>query len=130
MSSDSLNLNFRSSKESSTETRSTLTTLSNLVTPAVNDGINDKIQPSTSDATTSSSPSSSATVQSAVPEALTTQARIILQKKLRTLIELELQRANLDLNLAVNNLLGRGDDLEDGENSGSDEMLAYYTLKK
>ncbi|KAJ0181281.1 hypothetical protein K1T71_003366 [Dendrolimus kikuchii] len=48
-----------------------------------------------------------------VPEDLITQAQVVLQGKSRSLIIRELQRTNLDVNLAVNNLLSRDD--EEGE---------------
>ncbi|XP_037871964.1 E3 ubiquitin-protein ligase hyd isoform X5 [Bombyx mori] len=48
-----------------------------------------------------------------VPEDLVTQAQVVLQGKSRSLIIRELQRTNLDVNLAVNNLLSRDD--EEGE---------------
>ncbi|CAG9865425.1 unnamed protein product [Phyllotreta striolata] len=48
-----------------------------------------------------------------VPEELVSQAQVVLQGKSRTLIIRELQRTNLDVNLAVNNLLSRDD--EEGE---------------
>ncbi|XP_076670433.1 E3 ubiquitin-protein ligase hyd isoform X1 [Andrena cerasifolii] len=52
-----------------------------------------------------------------VPEDLVSQAQVVLQGKSRNLIVRELQRTNLDVNLAVNNLLSRddeeGDDAED-----------------
>jgi len=56
-----------------------------------------------------------------VPEELITQAQVVLQGKSRNLIIRELQRTNLDVNLAVNNLLSRDDedaeDMEDGQES-------------
>ncbi|XP_019763425.1 E3 ubiquitin-protein ligase UBR5 isoform X4 [Dendroctonus ponderosae] len=48
-----------------------------------------------------------------VPEELVSQAQVVLQGKSRSLIIRELQRTNLDVNLAVNNLLSRDD--EEGE---------------
>lgn len=58
-----------------------------------------------------------------VPEELITQAQVVLQGKSRNLIIRELQRTNLDVNLAVNNLLSRDD--EDGEDTeeGSDNYV-------
>ncbi|XP_048590266.1 E3 ubiquitin-protein ligase UBR5-like isoform X2 [Nematostella vectensis] len=50
---------------------------------------------------------------SAVPEELVSQAQVVLQGKSRAAIIRELQRTNLDVNLAVNNLLSR--DEEDGD---------------
>ncbi|XP_037950085.1 E3 ubiquitin-protein ligase hyd isoform X2 [Teleopsis dalmanni] len=50
-----------------------------------------------------------------VPEELISQAEVVLQGKSRNLIIRELQRTNLDVNLAVNNLLSRDD--EDGEDT-------------
>ncbi|MCL4123791.1 UNVERIFIED_CONTAM: hypothetical protein GTU68_022993, partial [Idotea baltica] len=53
-----------------------------------------------------------------VPEELITQAQVVLQGKSRNLIIRELQRTNLDVNLAVNNLLSRDDeDVEEPEES-------------
>ncbi|XP_015788176.1 E3 ubiquitin-protein ligase UBR5 [Tetranychus urticae] len=53
-----------------------------------------------------------------VPEDLITQAQVVLQGKSRNLIIRELQRTNLDVNLAVNNLLSRDDeDAEDMDDS-------------
>ena len=53
-----------------------------------------------------------------VPEDLISQAQSVLQGRSRNLIIRELQRTNLDVNLAVNNLLSRdeedGDDADDG----------------
>ncbi|CAK9828628.1 E3 ubiquitin-protein ligase hyd [Anthophora retusa] len=62
-----------------------------------------------------------------VPEDLITQAQVVLQGKSRNLIIRELQRTNLDVNLAVNNLLSRddeeGDDAEDTADSYVPEDL-------
>ncbi|XP_050538326.1 E3 ubiquitin-protein ligase UBR5 isoform X3 [Daktulosphaira vitifoliae] len=55
-----------------------------------------------------------------VPEELVAQAQVVLQGKSRNLIIRELQRTNLDVNLAVNNLLSRDD--EEGDGEGSDEV--------
>jgi len=53
-----------------------------------------------------------------VPEDLIAQAQVVLQGKSRNLIVKELQRTNLDVNLAVNNLLSRDDeDAEDMDDS-------------
>ena len=53
-----------------------------------------------------------------VPEELISQAQVVLQGKSRNLIIRELQRTNLDVNLAVNNLLSRDDeDAEDMDDS-------------
>ena len=53
-----------------------------------------------------------------VPEDLISQAQVVLQGKSRNLIIKELQRTNLDVNLAVNNLLSRDDeDAEDMDDS-------------
>lgn len=46
----------------------------------------------------------------AVPEDLIAQAQVVLQGKSREAIIRELQRTNLDVNQAVNNLLSREDD--------------------
>lgn len=55
-----------------------------------------------------------------VPEELVAQAQVVLQGKSRNLIIRELQRTNLDVNLAVNNLLSRDD--EEGDGDGGDEV--------
>ncbi|XP_044752448.1 E3 ubiquitin-protein ligase UBR5 isoform X9 [Coccinella septempunctata] len=57
-----------------------------------------------------------------VPEELVSQAQVVLQGKSRNLIIRELQRTNLDVNLAVNNLLSRDD--EEGE-EGDDATDSY-----
>ncbi|XP_029848951.2 E3 ubiquitin-protein ligase UBR5 isoform X8 [Ixodes scapularis] len=66
-----------------------------------------------------------------VPEELVSQAQVVLQGKSRNLIIRELQRTNLDVNLAVNNLLSRddedGEDVDDGQESympGEKRLLA------
>ena len=55
------------------------------------------------------------------------QAQSVLQGRSRTLIIRELQRTNLDVNLAVNNLLSRdeedGDDGDDGQDNYVPEDL-------
>ncbi|CAG0918967.1 unnamed protein product [Notodromas monacha] len=51
-----------------------------------------------------------------VPEELVSQAQTVLQGKSRNVIVRELQRTNLDVNLAVNNLLSRDDEENDGDN--------------
>uniref|UniRef100_UPI00358EC21B E3 ubiquitin-protein ligase UBR5-like n=1 Tax=Myxine glutinosa TaxID=7769 RepID=UPI00358EC21B len=58
---------------------------------------------------------------SAIPEELVSQAQMVLQGKSRNVIIRELQRTNLDVNLAVNNLLSRDDD--DGDDTGSESFL-------
>lgn len=57
-----------------------------------------------------------------VPEDLVAQAQTVLQGKSRNLIIHELQRTNLDVNLAVNNLLSRDDDEAD---EGDDVQESY-----
>lgn len=58
-----------------------------------------------------------------VPEELVNQAQVVLQGKSRNVIIRELQRTNLDVNLAVNNLLSRDDeDFDDGDDS-SDQLI-------
>nr|2QHO_B Chain B, E3 ubiquitin-protein ligase EDD1 [Homo sapiens]2QHO_D Chain D, E3 ubiquitin-protein ligase EDD1 [Homo sapiens]2QHO_F Chain F, E3 ubiquitin-protein ligase EDD1 [Homo sapiens]2QHO_H Chain H, E3 ubiquitin-protein ligase EDD1 [Homo sapiens] len=47
---------------------------------------------------------------SVIPEELISQAQVVLQGKSRSVIIRELQRTNLDVNLAVNNLLSRDDE--------------------
>ncbi|XP_074657055.1 E3 ubiquitin-protein ligase UBR5-like [Tubulanus polymorphus] len=59
---------------------------------------------------------------SAVPEELVNQCQMVLQGKSRSLIVRELQRTNLDVNLAVNNLLSRDDE---GEDDGEDSQDSY-----
>ncbi|XP_071034360.1 E3 ubiquitin-protein ligase UBR5 isoform X5 [Parasteatoda tepidariorum] len=54
-----------------------------------------------------------------VPEELISQAQVVLQGKSRNLILRELQRTNLDVNLAVNNLLSRDD--EEGEDADDNQ---------
>ncbi|KAG8192530.1 hypothetical protein JTE90_015165 [Oedothorax gibbosus] len=54
-----------------------------------------------------------------VPEELIAQAQVVLQGKSRNLILRELQRTNLDVNLAVNNLLSRDD--EEGEDADDNQ---------
>ena len=62
-----------------------------------------------------------------VPEDLVAQAQSVLQGRSRNLIIRELQRTNLDVNLAVNNLLSRdeedGDDGDDGQDNYVPEDL-------
>lgn len=62
-----------------------------------------------------------------VPEELVAHAQVVLQGKSRNLIIRELQRTNLDVNLAVNNLLSRdeeeGDDTEEAQDSYVPEDL-------
>ncbi|CAG7834599.1 unnamed protein product [Allacma fusca] len=62
-----------------------------------------------------------------VPEDLINQAQMVLQGKSRSLIIRELQRTNLDVNLAVNNLLSRddeeGEDADDSQDSYVSEDL-------
>lgn len=57
-----------------------------------------------------------------VPEDMIAQAHNILQGKSRNVIIRELQRTNLDVNMAVNNLLSR-DDEEFDEGEGDEQML-------
>ena len=65
-----------------------------------------------------------------VPEDLIGQAQVVLQGKSRNLIIRELQRTNLDVNLAVNNLLSRDDeeseDMDDSQDSylPSDDLMS------
>lgn len=52
------------------------------------------------------------------------QAQVVLQGKSRSVIIRELQRTNLDVNLAVNNLLSRDDeDGDDGDDTASESYL-------
>ncbi|XP_055848021.1 E3 ubiquitin-protein ligase hyd [Episyrphus balteatus] len=64
-----------------------------------------------------------------VPEELISQAEVVLQGKSRSLIIRELQRTNLDVNLAVNNLLSRDDEEADdaeqaGDNYAPDDLIS------
>lgn len=55
---------------------------------------------------------------------LFSQAQVVLQGKSRSVIIRELQRTNLDVNLAVNNLLSRDDeDGDDGDDTASESYL-------
>lgn len=58
-----------------------------------------------------------------VPEELISQAQVVLQGKSRNLIIRELQRTNLDVNLAVNNLLSRDDEEGEENEEGSDNYV-------
>ncbi|XP_070184197.1 E3 ubiquitin-protein ligase UBR5-like isoform X2 [Littorina saxatilis] len=60
---------------------------------------------------------------SVVPEDLINQCQVVLQGKSRNLIIRELQRTNLDVNMAVNNLLSRDD-----EGEGEDEDSQDYSV--
>ncbi|CAH1775507.1 unnamed protein product [Owenia fusiformis] len=60
-----------------------------------------------------------------VPEDLISQVQVVLQGKSRNLIIRELQRTNLDVNMAVNNLLSRDDDGDDdGPEDGGEPYIA------
>lgn len=59
------------------------------------------------------------------------QAQVVLQGKSRSVIIRELQRTNLDVNLAVNNLLSRDDeDGDDGDDTASESYLPGGLSKK
>ena len=59
-----------------------------------------------------------------VPEDLISQAQSVLQGRSRNLIIRELQRTNLDVNLAVNNLLSRDEeDGDDGDDGSQDNYV-------
>ncbi|RWS09512.1 E3 ubiquitin-protein ligase UBR5-like isoform X2 [Dinothrombium tinctorium] len=58
-----------------------------------------------------------------VPEDLVSQAQVVLQGKSRNLIIRELQRTNLDVNLAVNNLLSRDDEEAEDMDESQDSYL-------
>ncbi|XP_064596947.1 E3 ubiquitin-protein ligase UBR5-like isoform X2 [Liolophura sinensis] len=60
---------------------------------------------------------------SVVPEELINQCQVVLQGKSRNLIIRELQRTNLDVNLAVNNLLSRDDEGEDNDEDSQDSYI-------
>ena len=62
-----------------------------------------------------------------IPEDLIAQAQVVLQGKSREVIVRELQRTNLNVNEAVNNLLSREDDDEDMDD-GSDSYLPEELL--
>uniref|UniRef100_A0A5K3FCE0 HECT domain-containing protein n=3 Tax=Mesocestoides corti TaxID=53468 RepID=A0A5K3FCE0_MESCO len=64
-------------------------------------------------------PLSSQIPASDVPENLIEQCQTVLQGKSRQLIIRELQRTNLDVNMAVNNLLSRDDEADLGASSGT-----------
>lgn len=58
------------------------------------------------------------------PVLFSPQAQVVLQGKSRSVIIRELQRTNLDVNLAVNNLLSRDDeDGDDGDDTASESYL-------
>ncbi|XP_031552973.1 E3 ubiquitin-protein ligase UBR5-like isoform X3 [Actinia tenebrosa] len=59
---------------------------------------------------------------SAVPEELVSQAQVVLQGKSRAAIIRELQRTNLDVNLAVNNLLSRDEEEGDDQEESSEYL--------
>ncbi|XP_055383009.1 E3 ubiquitin-protein ligase hyd isoform X2 [Condylostylus longicornis] len=58
-----------------------------------------------------------------VPDELINQAQVVLQGKSRNLIMRELQRTNLDVNLAVNNLLSRDDEEGEDTEEGGDHYV-------
>ncbi|KAJ8321996.1 hypothetical protein KUTeg_000467 [Tegillarca granosa] len=60
---------------------------------------------------------------SVVPEELINQCQVVLQGKSRNLIIRELQRTNLDVNLAVNNLLSRDDEGEGDDDDSQDSYM-------
>ncbi|KAK3087035.1 hypothetical protein FSP39_000732 [Pinctada imbricata] len=60
---------------------------------------------------------------SVVPEELISQCQVVLQGKSRNLIIRELQRTNLDVNLAVNNLLSRDDEGEGDDDDSQDSYM-------
>ncbi|XP_046357083.2 E3 ubiquitin-protein ligase UBR5-like isoform X2 [Haliotis rufescens] len=60
---------------------------------------------------------------SVVPEELINQCQVVLQGKSRNLIIRELQRTNLDVNMAVNNLLSRDDEGEGDEEDSQDSYM-------
>ncbi|KAI1289573.1 E3 ubiquitin-protein ligase UBR5 [Halotydeus destructor] len=63
-----------------------------------------------------------------VPEDLIAQAQVVLQGKSRNLIIRELQRTNLDVNLAVNNLLSRDDEESEDMDDSQDSYLPSEDL--
>lgn len=60
---------------------------------------------------------------SVVPEDLISQCQVVLQGKSRNLIIRELQRTNLDVNMAVNNLLSRDDEGEGDDDDSQDSNV-------
>lgn len=60
---------------------------------------------------------------SVVPEELISQCQVVLQGKSRNLIIRELQRTNLDVNLAVNNLLSRDDEGDDNDDDSQESYM-------
>lgn len=60
---------------------------------------------------------------SVVPEDLISQCQVVLQGKSRNLIIRELQRTNLDVNQAVNNLLSRDDEGEVEDDDSQDSYM-------
>ncbi|CAG9532205.1 unnamed protein product [Cercopithifilaria johnstoni] len=65
---------------------------------------------------------------SAIPEDLIAQAQVVLQGKSREVIVRELQRTNLNVNEAVNNLLSRDDEEADEMDEGSEAYLPEELL--
>uniref|UniRef100_A0A914X9H6 Ubiquitin protein ligase E3 component n-recognin 5 n=1 Tax=Plectus sambesii TaxID=2011161 RepID=A0A914X9H6_9BILA len=65
---------------------------------------------------------------SAIPEELVAQAQVVLQGKSRDVIVRELQRTNLNVNEAVNNLLSRDDDEGDELDEATDAYLPEELL--
>ncbi|KAK6113483.1 E3 ubiquitin ligase EDD family protein [Brugia pahangi] len=65
---------------------------------------------------------------SAIPEDLIAQAQVVLQGKSREVIVRELQRTNLNVNEAVNNLLSRDDEDGDEMDEGSEAYLPEELL--
>ena len=63
-----------------------------------------------------------------VPEELVNQAQVVLQGKSRNVIIRELQRTNLDVNQAVNNLLSRDDEDFDDVEDGPEQMIQSEDL--
>ena len=62
-----------------------------------------------------------------VPEELVSQVQVVLQGKSRSIITRELQKTNLDVNQAVNNLLSRDDDESEDEDDSQDSFI-YESL--
>lgn len=63
---------------------------------------------------------------SAVPESLIESVQTVLQSKSRSVIIRELQRTNLDVNLAVNNLLQRDDEADEQPTDTDDDDSDAY----
>ncbi|PAV65103.1 hypothetical protein WR25_22291 isoform B [Diploscapter pachys] len=66
--------------------------------------------------------------EQAVPEHLIAQAQVVLQGKSRDVIVRELRRTHLNVNEAVNNLLSRDDDEDEGDEGNGEVVLPEELL--